>query len=164
MTLVKSESDLWIRQLMVMFLFMVFACVPAMAKDLALNASIRDRVLIFSIKNDTDHDVRINRSFSMDPILGSIRLEVRRHGSLLHVKGHIDGDMPDNTSYVTIYPGQFYGGSMDMDLLKKLYGMSRGCYSLRIFYRDKFALKFDAYPGEISSDSIYVCMRHGAKN
>lgn len=140
-------------------LLIFFVCSPVIAKNLELNASIKDNVLLFSIKNDTNNGIKINRMFSLDPILGSIRVQVKRGGHLLRIRGQIDGNMPTTEFYVTIYPGQFYGGSIDIDLLKRLYGMNHGCYSLTLFYKDAFAPKFGAYPKEISSDSVRVCIR-----
>lgn len=148
-----------IKALVVAVLFAFFICAKASAKDLKLSLAVHSHSLVFSIKNTSSHDVKINKSFSMAPLLGVIESQVLKNGRPLNLEAQINGNRPNSSSYVTLYPGQFYGDSLDIDFFKKLYGLDRGCYSVKISYKDSEASKFDAFRSGISSNVVRFCVR-----
>lgn len=140
------------------FLALLTPAMLASASDIAIHLCRHGAQYQVEIVN-TSHDiVKINHDMSMAPVIGQLRFKVRKGTEELGMRGDINADMATGQSYVSLLPGQYFGGAFDADLLQAMYGMSGGCYSIDVTYFDSMAAEFRGYDKKVTSNRLKVCV------
>lgn len=130
----------------------------ASAQDIRVDLRQRDAQYVVEIVIISRDIVTINHDMSEDPVLGSLHFRVFKGAEELGMRGDIHANMPSAKSYVSLFPGQYFGGVFDADLFQKMYGMTTGCYSVEVAYLDPTARKFHGYAKEVTSNRLKVCL------
>lgn len=142
-----------------LFGLMLLLAFPAFADDIDLSLYQRGDQLAVEIRNVSHAIVVINHDMSSAPLLGQLSFRISRGAEELQMHGDVNTDLATAKSYVALLPGQYFGGVFDLDLMEKLYGMTAGCYSIRVRYSDSKAVEFGGYAGTVTSKPLRVCVR-----
>ena len=141
-----------------LFLVLAMAC-PATAEDVAISLRLRAQQYEVEIRNSSNRIISINRDMSMAPVIGQLEFRIFRGAERLGMQGDVNADLPSGTSYVSLFPGQYFGGVFDADHLQKIYGMKTGCYLMEVIYFDGKAADFGGYAKKATSNRLKVCLR-----
>jgi hypothetical protein len=146
-------------------IMLVCSSLPRMslARDMSLTLQNNQTGLMLVIHNSSDHEVKINHSFSLNSLIGPIRLKVKQNGRLLDLRAEGNAEVPSEGLYVTLYPGQIMGNEYDIPFIRLLYGMDGGCYVISASYEDSAAAQFNAYDKKITSNSITLCFKDSGR-
>jgi hypothetical protein len=126
-------------------------------RDIKISITKAEQDFVVTIENISDHDVKISKLLSTDPIIGSIHFIVKEDGLRLPLMAQINSPMPSASSYLELYPGTFYGGTFDISHVKRMYGVKNQCYSIQVMYADKFAARLGAFDESAFSSEIKIC-------
>jgi len=142
----------------VLFVALLTSAGLASASDIAIHLRRHGAHYAVEIVN-TSHDiVRINHDMSMAPVIGQLQFRVFKRTEELGMRGDVNASMATEKSYVSLLPGQYFGGLFDADLLQAMYGMSGGCYSIDVTYFDSRAGDFHGYDKKVTSNRLKVCV------
>ncbi|WP_447732654.1 hypothetical protein [Rhodanobacter soli] len=114
--------------------------------------------LAIKIENTSDDYVRINKTLSMDPLVGVIHFVIRERGIERELQSTINAEPLSANSYLDLHPRWFYGGSFDLKLIQQMYGVVGPCYTLQVYYLDQNAKEFMAFDQKISSLPMKICI------
>jgi len=126
-------------------------------QEIKISIAKVERNFVVTIDNISDHDVKINKLLSSDPLIGSIHFVIKEDGLRLPLLAQINSPTPSANSYLELYPGAFYGGVFDASHIERMYGVKKQCYSIQVLYADKFASQYGAVHESASSSEIKVC-------
>lgn len=115
--------------------------------------------LAIKIDNISDGYVRINKTFSMDPLVGVIHFVIKEKGLERELQSTINAEPLNENSYLDLHPSGFYGGYFNLKLVEQMYGVVGPCYSLQVYYLDKNAKEFRAFDQKVSSLPMRICTR-----
>lgn len=141
-----------------LFLMCAMAC-PATAEDVAISLRLRAQQYEVEIRNSSNRIISINHDMSMAPVIGQLEFRIFRGAERLGMRGDVNADLPNEKSYVSLLPGQYFGGVFDADHLQKMYGMKAGCYLMEVIYFDGKAADFGGYAKKAASNRLRVCLR-----
>lgn len=130
----------------------------ASAQDIRVDLRQRGAQYVVEIVNSSRDIVTINHDMSEAPVLGQLQFRVFKGKEELGMRGDINADMSSEKSYVSLLPGQYFGGVFDADLFQAMYGMTTGCYSIDVTYLDPAARKFHGYAKKVTSNRLKVCL------
>jgi len=119
--------------------------------------------LAVKIDNISDGYVRINKTLSMDPLVGVIHFVIKEKGLEKELQSTINAEPLNEDSYLDLHPSSFYGGHFDLKLVEQMYGVVSPCYSLQIYYLDQNAKEFQAFDQKVSSPPMNICTRKNSK-
>ena len=74
-------------------------------RDIKISITKAGQDFVGTIENISDHDVKISKLLSTDPIIGSIHFIVKEDGLRLPLMAQINSPMPSASSYLELYPG-----------------------------------------------------------
>jgi len=115
--------------------------------------------LAIKIDNISDSYVRINKTLSMDPLIGVIHFVIKEKGREKELQSTINAEPLNEDSYLDLHPSSFYGGHFDLKLVEQMYGVVSPCYSLQVYYLDQNAKEFRAFDQKVSSLPMKICAR-----
>lgn len=142
------------------FLFFLICTLtlPALADDVGVSLRQRGHQYEVEISNASHDIIRINHDMSLAPVLGQLQFKIYRGAEELQMQGDINGDLSTDKSYVSLLPGQYFGGVFDADHVQAMYGMSAGCYAMEVVYFDRDAPKFGGFGQKVTSNRLKVCV------
>lgn len=133
-------------------------CGVASAQDVQLKIMCDSERIYFQLVNWTDQVVRVNKNFVIGAE-GQVLLNVfDNHGDPVQLSPMIDTPMPTSEDYKTIDPYLSIGRAYDLDFIKQLYRLHKGCYFMQARYFDHLSLRMHAYEKEIISNKVKICI------
>ena len=113
--------------------------------------------ILLLLQNDTNEDVRLNRSFSLSPLLGSLHIVATEKGVVRPLLAQTDPSLPARDDYVLLSPGEIFGKALDTQMIFAFYGITGACFELNAYYKDPNSSAFSAFKGEITSGTVKIC-------
>lgn len=118
----------------------------------------REGGLIYVVLANNGHQaMKVRRDYLIDRLFGSLSFDIERRGKVFPETAHINPEVPTESSYLTLEPGQISGHVFDLWLIKSAYSLGDGCYRVSAVYRDGMAKDFSAFDGELRSNSMNLC-------
>ncbi|MGE7137249.1 hypothetical protein ACQKIE_06425 [Luteibacter sp. NPDC031894] len=125
----------------------------------SLFISQKDGAVYVVLSNLGNQSIKVRRDYLLDRLFGNLLFDIRRKGKTFPETAHINPEMPTESTYLVLAPGQIGGHVVDQWLIKAAYSLSSGCYTVSAVYRDSMAKDFSAFDGELRSNSIELCFK-----
>ena len=141
--------------------FVIAMAVPVLSHasdELSLKVS-RDKGDIYVIvANTQDNAVKVRKDFLLDRIFGSLTFDIRNHAKVFPDASHINPEVPTESTYTILTPGQIIGHMFNLQIIKNGHMLTKGCYTISAIYHDGMAKDFAGFEGEIRSKPISLCI------
>jgi hypothetical protein len=128
-----------------------------MAGDIQLGLQQSDDLVVLTIVNISDGNVRVSRLFTQNPAFGLLEFDVSVDGKRFGPLTPPNENFPVASDYVNLAPFDVTGRAFYISEIRKHYRVSSGCFYLSIKYHDVLAEKFMAFSKTIESNKIRIC-------
>jgi hypothetical protein len=117
-----------------------------------------------TLGNAGDQSIKVRNDFLVDPVVGALTLKFV-HGKTSHsLLAQINPELPSDETYSVLAPGQEIGQAFDYPIIRGLYSLKPGCYSVRAVYHDSVAEQFGGTPRKLVSNTSKVCVVRAGKS
>jgi len=127
------------------------------AADVLLNLNRSDDLIIVSIVNPSERDIKVSKVFTINPAFGLVKFYVNVNGRRHPSVSYPDEILPSVSDYTILSPFDVVGRAFDISEIRRRYRTGKDCFDLHVEYHDVMAQKFGAYQGTLESNTIYVC-------
>lgn len=124
----------------------------------ALHVDSFDGAIHVSVSNFGDGIIRVRNDFLLAPLAGALSFEFKQGDVSFPLVAQINPELPTEETYSILAPGQEIGQMFGYPIIRGLYSLKPGCYSVRAFYHDSVAEKFGGIPRDLVSNVSSVCV------
>lgn len=148
----------------IMLLLLLIPSMQGRAADVLLNLNRSGDLVIVSIVNLSEHDMKVSKVFTINPAFGLFKFYVNINGHRHPSVSYPDEIPPSVSDYTILSPFDVVGRAFDISEIRRRYRTGKDCFDLHVEYHDIRAQEFGAYQGTLESNTIDVCeKRRGAK-
>jgi hypothetical protein len=124
----------------------------------ALHIDSFEGAIHVTVSNAGDQSIKVRNDFLLAPLVGALALEFKQGAASFPLVAQINPELPTEETYSILAPGQEIGQMFGYPIIRGLYSLKPGCYSVRAFYHDSVADKFGGIPRDLVSNVSSVCV------